>query len=80
VIGIDTNLLVRYLTKDHESQWEKATQILQSGKTCFLTNIVLCKLPHPIAKQFGWGFQQPWKFHNRESPSLQVGLQSNPIF
>ena len=43
-IGIDTNVLVRYLTKDDEKQWIAAVKIIESGEVCFLTNIVLCKL------------------------------------
>jgi predicted nucleic-acid-binding protein len=30
VIRVDTNILVRYLTKDDEKQWEQFTEFLES--------------------------------------------------
>jgi predicted nucleic-acid-binding protein len=44
VIGIDTNILVRYLTKDDEKQWKQAAEIIESGEQCFIANIVLYEL------------------------------------
>jgi predicted nucleic-acid-binding protein len=44
VIGLDTNILVRYLTKDDEKQWKQAAEIIESGEQCFVANIVLCEL------------------------------------
>ncbi|MEA5583055.1 type II toxin-antitoxin system VapC family toxin [Nodularia harveyana UHCC-0300] len=44
MIGVDTNILVRYLTKDDEKQWQQATVIIESGEQCFVANIVLCEL------------------------------------
>jgi predicted nucleic-acid-binding protein len=42
--ALDTNVLVRYLTKDDETQWQKATEIIESDEVCFISNIVLCEL------------------------------------
>jgi predicted nucleic-acid-binding protein len=44
VIGVDTNILVLYLTKDDEKQWEKAVEIIHSGEQCFIANVVICEL------------------------------------
>ncbi len=44
MIGVDTNILVRYLTKDDEKQWKQASEIIESGEQCFIANIVLCEL------------------------------------
>jgi predicted nucleic-acid-binding protein len=44
VIGLDTNILVRYLTKDDEKQWEQAAEIIEGGEQCFVANIVICEL------------------------------------
>lgn len=44
MIGLDTNILVRYLTKDEEQQWQKAVEIIEGGEQCFIANIVLCEL------------------------------------
>ncbi len=46
--GLDTNVLVRYLVKDDEKQARKASScilsIAASGKSCFISCIVLCEL------------------------------------
>jgi predicted nucleic-acid-binding protein len=44
VIGLDTNILVRYLTKDDDQQWEKAVEIVEGGEQCFVANVVICEL------------------------------------
>jgi predicted nucleic-acid-binding protein len=44
VIGLDTNVIVRYLTKDDETQWQQSTKIIQSGEQLFISNIVLCEI------------------------------------
>jgi predicted nucleic-acid-binding protein len=44
MIGLDTNILVRYLTRDDESQWRQAADLIQQNQPCFITNIVLCEL------------------------------------
>ncbi len=46
--GLDTNVLVRYLTRDDEQQWQRAEQYINAAlaaeETCFISNIVLCEL------------------------------------
>jgi predicted nucleic-acid-binding protein len=44
VIGLDTNVLVRYLTKDDEVQWKRAVEIINNAESCFISNIVLCEI------------------------------------
>ena len=44
MVGLDTNVLVRYLTRDDESQWQQAKEVIESGQLCFIANIVLCEL------------------------------------
>ncbi|NJN22851.1 MAG: type II toxin-antitoxin system VapC family toxin [Leptolyngbya sp. RL_3_1] len=44
MIGLDTNLLVRYLTRDDERQWRQANDLIQQNQPCFIANIVLCEL------------------------------------
>lgn len=44
MIGLDTNVLVRYLTKDDEVQWQKAVAIINDAQSCFISDIVLCEL------------------------------------
>lgn len=44
MIGLDTNVLVRYFTHDDEQQWQQATELIEGENQCFITNIVLCEL------------------------------------
>ncbi|NMF84189.1 type II toxin-antitoxin system VapC family toxin [Nodosilinea sp. P-1105] len=44
MIGLDTNILVRYLTRDDEQQWQQAATVIHQSQPCFVTNIVLCEL------------------------------------
>lgn len=48
MIGLDTNVLVRYLVKDDISQAEKAVRFIrkatENGEAFFINNIVLCEL------------------------------------
>ncbi len=44
MIGLDTNILVRYLTRDDEEQYRKAQAFFQQNQPYFITNIVLCEL------------------------------------
>jgi len=48
MIGIDTNVLVRYLTKDDELQSQMASRVIEKysnkKKSILINNIVLCEL------------------------------------
>ena len=44
MIGLDTNILVRYPTRDDEPQWQQASEVIQQNQPCFIANIVLCEL------------------------------------
>lgn len=40
MIGLDTNILVRYLTQDDQQQWKQAADVIQQNQPCFIANIV----------------------------------------
>jgi predicted nucleic-acid-binding protein len=48
VTGLDTNVLVRYLTEDHPVQARKAAAwigtVVARGERCFIGTVVLCEL------------------------------------
>ena len=44
MIGLDPNVLIRYLTRDDEAQWKQAVEIIGNAESCFISNIVLCEL------------------------------------
>jgi predicted nucleic-acid-binding protein len=69
VIGVDTNILVRYLTKDDEQQWEQAVEIIEGGEPCFVANIVLCELVWVLRGK-------PYEFNRQEiSQTIEMMLQ-----
>ena len=48
MIGLDTNVLVRYLAQDDPQQFDRAERFIRSakdsGQTLFLNHLVLCEL------------------------------------
>lgn len=44
MIGLDTNVVVRYLTKDDQAQWQKAVEVIDRSESCFISNVVLCEI------------------------------------
>jgi predicted nucleic-acid-binding protein len=57
MIGLDTNILVRYLTKDDEQQWQRAITVIQQNQPCFVTNIVLCEMVW-VLRGTNYGFRK----------------------
>lgn len=59
MIGLDTNVLIRYLTKDDDEQWQKADRLIKSGEQCFISNIVLCEVVWVLkGKSYGFGKEE----------------------
>jgi len=58
MIGLDTNVLVRYLTRDDEAQFRAAKRLLQeieaSGETAYLSVVVLAELAWVLAISYGF--------------------------
>ena len=46
MIGLDTNVLVRYLTQDDETQFKIAAKLIESAKAggLYVSDVVLCEL------------------------------------
>ncbi|NET58059.1 MAG: type II toxin-antitoxin system VapC family toxin [Symploca sp. SIO2E6] len=44
MITLDTNILIRYVTRDNEQQWQQATAIIEESEQCLIPNIVLCEM------------------------------------
>lgn len=71
MIGIDTNILIRYLTQDDIKQWELAVQIIQNNQPCFVSNIVLCEIVWVLKSQ-------PYQFNKQQILNvLEMMLQSS---
>ena len=58
MIGLDTNVLVRYLTQDDPAQAQKATQIIEAvadqGEVFYITSVVLCELVWVLDDAYGY--------------------------
>lgn len=58
MIGVDTNLLVRYLLKDDAMQWASVDALFRSavdtGERLFINNVVLCELAWVLESRYGW--------------------------
>jgi predicted nucleic-acid-binding protein len=57
VIGLDTNVLVRYLTQDDAAQARRANAVvaaaLEKGERCRLDSVVLCELVWVLRGAYG---------------------------
>ncbi|WP_228061683.1 hypothetical protein [[Phormidium] sp. LEGE 05292] len=46
--GLDTNVVLRFLVRDDEQQWQIAdryiNEALQANEPCLINNIVLCEV------------------------------------
>jgi predicted nucleic-acid-binding protein len=58
VTGLDTNVLVRYLTQDHPAQSKRANAVvaetIASGERVFVSTIVLCELVWVLRGPYGF--------------------------
>ncbi|OGQ08019.1 MAG: hypothetical protein A3G32_07660 [Deltaproteobacteria bacterium RIFCSPLOWO2_12_FULL_40_28] len=53
MIGLDTNLLVRYLVQDDQAQSRLATKHIEGGDLFFINLIVLCELSWVLQSCYG---------------------------
>ena len=58
MIGLDTNVVVRYLTRDDEAQFRAAKRLLQeieaAGETAYLSVVVLAELTWVLSISYGF--------------------------
>lgn len=58
MIGLDTNLLVRYLTQDDAGQSKQAARIIdaaiEAGEDLYLNHIVVCELTWVLSRAYGY--------------------------
>ena len=62
MIGLDTNILVRYLTQDDQEQAKKAVKLIESNlsqkQSMFINNIVFCELIWVLERGYKYSKQQ----------------------
>lgn len=76
MIGIDTNVLVRYFTQDDEVQSKQASNLIEkflgSPKSILINNIVLCELI--------WVLLRGYKYSKNDVLTLLKGIASTIEF
>lgn len=59
MIGLDTNILLRYIVKDDVEQWEKATRFIETRCTGdnpgFVDRIALCEMAWVLSRGYRYG-------------------------
>jgi predicted nucleic-acid-binding protein len=71
VIGLDTNIVVRYLTRDDEAQWQQAVNVINQSESCLICNVVLCEIVWVLKGK-------PYKYAQAEiMQTLELMLQSS---
>ena len=73
MIGLDTNIGIRYFTRDDEEQCQQATEIIQAGEKCFITNIVLCEMVWVLKGE-------PYKFSKGDILETIEAMLHSPTF
>lgn len=80
MIGLDTNIIIRYLTQDDPVQSPKASKIIEQAEvgTLFIPNIVMCETVWVLANAYQQSRQQiaeilekilsiaPFSFENKD--------------
>lgn len=73
MIGLDTNILVRYVTQDDLEQWQLAAALIEAEEQlCFLSNIVLCELVWVLRGQ-------PYQFTRLQISGVLEAMLATPV-
>jgi predicted nucleic-acid-binding protein len=76
MVGVDTNVIVRFLIKDDPEHYRSALSILQHAKAenenVYISLIVLAEV--------SWVLKSVYKFSRRELHSALQDIISNPLF
>ncbi len=74
--GLDTNVIVRFLVRDDESQWlianQYINQALETNQTCLINNIVLCEVV--------WVLRSRYKIDREQLITILENLLNTDIF
>lgn len=74
--GLDTNILVRYVTQDDFAQWQLASDYLEAtalnNQACLINNIVLCELV--------WVLRSVYRFSKSQIVQSLTKIASTDLF
>ena len=83
MIGLDTNILVRYITQDDEAQAALANRLIEASCTKqtpgHVAQIVLCELVWVLCRAYGYGKQQIIPVIERLLSAAEIEVQHEGI-
>ncbi len=83
MIGLDTNILIRYLTQDDPEQSKKATREIEkrlnAGDEFFIADIVLCELVWVLESAYGYDRQEIFPVLERILRTKQFHFQNKDL-
>jgi predicted nucleic-acid-binding protein len=84
VIALDTNVLVRFLVRDHEEQSARARELIRrhmdDGRTCLVPDIVLCETVWVLQSCYGFTKAEIVRVMRALSRARHVTFQSDDYF
>jgi predicted nucleic-acid-binding protein len=79
-VGLDTNVLIRYLTQDDPPQSHRATSEIERaadrGAALFVTNVVLCELVWVLEDAYGYSRHRIHKVLDSILRSVQLEFEN----
>ncbi len=83
MIGLDTNVLVRYLTQDDAAQARKAARAIEraaaAGETLFIADVVLCELVWVLETCYGYGRREIASVLEKILRTRQFGFEDKDL-
>ena len=83
MIGLDTNILVRYITQDDAQQAQRANRIIEHlcSKTSqgYIAQIVLCELVWVLQRAYGYDKQQVVSVLDQVLVTIEFSIENEDI-
>lgn len=83
MIGLDTNVLVRYLTQDDPEQAEQASRLIEGRCTSAtpgrITQIVLCELVWVLQRAYGYSKTQIIEVLDQMLVTAELRIEHEPL-
>ena len=81
--GLDTNVLVRYLTQDDLEQSRKANSLLEEaashGERCFINSVVLCELVWVLRGAYGYDKDEVCMVIDKLLSTIQFSIEDKEL-
>jgi predicted nucleic-acid-binding protein len=83
MIGIDTNVLVRYIVQDHPAQASAATRFIEKRCTAaepgWIADLVLCELVWVLERGYGYKRHEIAEVLKKVLASIELRVQSSDM-